>query len=57
MCSVQATVRPPVVRNFNYIVLPFTYIVGCFPWIVLSFVGMYNLCVGHVQAMRMETFM
>ena len=35
----QATVRPPVVRNFNYIVLPFTYIVGCFPWIVLAFVG------------------
>ncbi|DBB02144.1 hypothetical protein WJX82_003722 [Trebouxia sp. C0006] len=37
--ELQATVRPPVVRNFNYIVLPFTYIVGCFPWIILSFVG------------------
>ena len=39
MPVMQATVRPPVVRNFNYIVLPFTYIVGCFPWIVLAFVG------------------
>lgn len=35
----QATVRPPVVRNFNYIVLPFTYIFGCFPWVILAFVG------------------
>ena len=41
MLLVQATVRPPVVRNFNYIVLPFTYIVGCFPWVVLALVGRY----------------
>lgn len=37
--ELQATVRPPVVRNFNYIVLPFTYIFGCFPWVILAFVG------------------
>lgn len=50
MHVVQATVRPPVVRNFNYIVLPFTYIVGCFPWIVLALVGRY-LC--HQQESMM----
>ncbi|KAK9807574.1 hypothetical protein WJX72_003132 [[Myrmecia] bisecta] len=37
--ELQATIRPPTVRNFNYITLPLTYVVGCFPWIILTFVG------------------
>ena len=39
MCYLQSTVKPPAVRNFTRITLPFVYIIGVGGYTIIMYVG------------------